>query len=112
MRRLSGGVAHIASIIEEDLYGRETCLQKPHITGLADIAASVLTCSDFKTRGFGITKTQLKHVDRIERLILILTVALYWAISTGMQPDAKSPKSQKKDGARLRHSSKKEYVSS
>ena len=42
--------------------------------------------SDFKSRGFGITKTHLKHAARIERLILILTIALYWAVSTGMQP--------------------------
>jgi hypothetical protein len=42
--------------------------------------------SDFKSRGFGITKTQWRHPDRIERLILVLTVALYWAASTGMQP--------------------------
>jgi Transposase DDE domain len=44
--------------------------------------------SDFKSRGFGITKTQLRHPDRIERLILVLTMALYWAASTGMQPKA------------------------
>jgi Transposase DDE domain len=42
--------------------------------------------SDFKSRGFGITKTQLRHPDRIERLILVLTIALYWAASTGRQP--------------------------
>jgi hypothetical protein len=42
--------------------------------------------SDFKSRGFGITKTQWRHPDRIERLILVLTIALYWAASTGMQP--------------------------
>src|SRR3954453_23939926 len=42
--------------------------------------------SDFKSRGFGITKTQLKHAHRIERLILVLTLALFWAASTGMQP--------------------------
>jgi hypothetical protein len=42
--------------------------------------------SDFKSRGFGITKTQLQHAERIERLILVLTLALYWAASTGMQP--------------------------
>ena len=42
--------------------------------------------SDFKSRGFGITKTHLKQTARIERLILILTIALYWAISTGIQP--------------------------
>lgn len=41
--------------------------------------------SDFKSRGFNITKTHLEHEDRIERLILVLTIALYWAVSTGMQ---------------------------
>lgn len=40
--------------------------------------------SDFKSRGFGITKSQLKHADRLERLILILTLALYWSVSMGM----------------------------
>lgn len=40
--------------------------------------------SDFKSRGFSITQTHLKHTDRVERLILILTIALYWAISAGM----------------------------
>jgi hypothetical protein len=39
--------------------------------------------SDFKSRGFGITQTHLRHADRIERLILILAVALFWAVSTG-----------------------------
>jgi hypothetical protein len=51
--------------------------------------------SDLKTRGFSISKTQLKHVDRIERLLLILTVALYWAVSTGMMP-RETPKTYKK----------------
>jgi hypothetical protein len=46
--------------------------------------------SDMKSRGFCITKTQLKHADRIERLILILTIATYWAVSTGMSVAAKS----------------------
>lgn len=42
--------------------------------------------SDFKSRGFSVTKTHLQHADRIERMILVLTIALYWAVSTGMQP--------------------------
>ncbi len=42
--------------------------------------------SDLKTRGFGITKTQLRHPHRIERLILVLTMACFWAFSTSMQP--------------------------
>ena len=52
--------------------------------------------SDFKSRGFDITKTQLIHADRIERLILILTIALYWAVSTGFQPKPPLNTSQKK----------------
>jgi Transposase DDE domain len=56
--------------------------------------------SDFKSRGFGITQTQLQHADRIERLILVLTIALYWAASTGMQPPEKSKNyTQKKRNA-------------
>lgn len=56
--------------------------------------------SDFKSRGFNITKTHLKHADRIERLILILTIALYWAVSTGMQPKMPT-KFTKKNGIDL-----------
>lgn len=52
--------------------------------------------SDFKSRGFSITKTHLQHEDRIERLILVLTVALFWAISTGMQPKSTGAISSKK----------------
>jgi len=39
--------------------------------------------SDFKSRGFGIAQTHLRHADRIERLLLVLAVALFWAVSTG-----------------------------
>jgi hypothetical protein len=51
--------------------------------------------SDFKSRGFGITKTHLKHPDRIERLILVLTIALYWAVSTGMKPKTNQRQTKK-----------------
>lgn len=52
--------------------------------------------SDLKTRGFSVTKTQLKYADRIERLLLVLTMALYWAVSTGMMPRESTIKSKKK----------------
>jgi len=48
--------------------------------------------SDFKSRGFGITKTHLNHKDRIERLVLVLTIALYFAVSTAKQPDQNAAK--------------------
>ena len=41
--------------------------------------------SDMKSRGFGVTETRLKDPDRIERLLLVLAIATYWAVSTGMQ---------------------------
>jgi hypothetical protein len=37
------GVCHLAKAIEEDLRGRKTGLQKPHIPALADLAACALT---------------------------------------------------------------------
>lgn len=52
--------------------------------------------SDMKTRGFNITKTQLRDPRRIERLILILTIACYWAVSTGMQPRQSKKRISKK----------------
>jgi len=51
--------------------------------------------SDLKTRGFSITKIQLQHAERIERLLLVLTIAFYWAVSTGMSPPTHQLKSKK-----------------
>jgi hypothetical protein len=39
--------------------------------------------SDFKSRGFGIEDTQLRYADRLDRLILVMSLALYVAVSTG-----------------------------
>ncbi|GHT93279.1 hypothetical protein FACS1894122_08270 [Alphaproteobacteria bacterium] len=52
--------------------------------------------SDFKRRGFAITDTHLKHEKRIENLILILTIALYWAVSIGTTPKKQEKFSHKK----------------
>jgi hypothetical protein len=40
--------------------------------------------SDFKTRGFGLEDSQIHYPDRLSRLILVMALALYWAVSTGM----------------------------
>ena len=45
--------------------------------------------SDFKSRGFGIEDTQIQHPDRLARLMLVMALALYFAVSTG-QWDAKT----------------------
>lgn len=40
--------------------------------------------SDFKSRGFGLTCTHLSYPDRVERLVLIMTIAMIWATLTGL----------------------------
>ena len=39
--------------------------------------------SDLKSRGLGMNKTQLKTAGRLSRLLLVLTTAMMWAVSTG-----------------------------
>lgn len=39
--------------------------------------------SDFKTRGFAIESSQMKLADHLDRLILMVSIALYWAVSNG-----------------------------
>jgi len=40
--------------------------------------------SDFKSRGFSLMQTHIRFVDRLEKLILILSIALHWAVSLGL----------------------------
>lgn len=40
--------------------------------------------SDLKTRGFNINDSQLRKTDRIDRLIMVMAIALYWSVSTGL----------------------------
>ena len=54
--------------------------------------------SDFKTRGFGLENSQIQHPDRLSRLILVMALALYWAVSTGMWDADNHPSpTEKKD---------------
>ncbi len=40
--------------------------------------------SDFKSRGFCLMQTHIRFAERLDRLILILSLALHWAVSTGL----------------------------
>src|SRR3954452_23082543 len=40
--------------------------------------------SDFKTRGFGLEDSHLRRSERLDGLILVMALALFWAVSTGM----------------------------
>jgi hypothetical protein len=39
--------------------------------------------SDFKSRGFGLEQSQLQTPDRLSRLLLVMSLAIYFAVSTG-----------------------------
>jgi hypothetical protein len=47
--------------------------------------------SDFKSRGFGLEDTQIKYSDRLSKLLLIMTLALYFSVTTGIWDEAKNP---------------------
>jgi hypothetical protein len=44
MRSTTGGITHMAAVMEQDLLERGTGLLKSHLKGLADLAASLLAC--------------------------------------------------------------------
>jgi hypothetical protein len=54
--------------------------------------------SDFKSRGFGLEQTHIQYPDRLARLILVMSLALYWAVSTGMWDHANNPIPAEKNG--------------
>jgi hypothetical protein len=43
------------------------------------------TFSDFKSRGFELQDSQLLHPERLERLVLIMTLAMYWCVRVGRE---------------------------
>ena len=47
--------------------------------------------SDFKSRGFGLDDTQIRYPDRLSRLVLVMALAIYWAVSTGLWDKAHHP---------------------
>ncbi|TIN12594.1 hypothetical protein [Mesorhizobium sp.] len=47
--------------------------------------------SDFKSRGFGLAQTQIQYPGRLARLILVMALAIYWAVSAGIADAAENP---------------------
>lgn len=47
--------------------------------------------SDFKSRGFGLEDTQLRYPERVARLVLVMTLAMYWCVDTGYRDAHESP---------------------
>jgi hypothetical protein len=47
--------------------------------------------SDFKSRGFELEDSQLEHADRLERLLLIMALAMYWCVRVGRDDASHHP---------------------
>ena len=58
--------------------------------------------ADFKSRGFSLMDSKIQIADRMERLILVLAIALHWAVSIGsMKEKQKKTLKGKRDHASL-----------
>jgi hypothetical protein len=52
--------------------------------------------SDFKSRGFQLEDTQLRAPDRLDRLILIMALAMYWCVRVGRHDALYNPTAMEK----------------
>lgn len=56
--------------------------------------------SDFKGRGFNLEDSQLQHAERLERLVLIMALAMYWCVSAGRDDALNHPTALEKKSRR------------
>ncbi len=54
--------------------------------------------SDFKSRGFGLMQSHIERPERVERLILVMAIAMYWAVSCGAVEARKAAERGEKGG--------------
>ena len=52
--------------------------------------------ADFKSRGFGLEQSQLRSPDRLARRLLVMSLALHVAVSTGLWDAANNPAAAEK----------------
>ena len=64
---------HVASADHSEDVRRRLALGHRH----AGVLRHDATFSDFKSRGFGLEDSQLQRTDRMDRLILVMSLALY-----------------------------------
>lgn len=56
--------------------------------------------ADFKSRGFALEASQLAHADRLERLILVMALAMHWCVHVGRDDARLRPTPLEKKHAR------------
>lgn len=65
--------------------GYITTLDYAHRWGIEPMFA------DFESRGFGLDDTRIRYPDRLARLVLVMALALYCAVSTGVWEESHRP---------------------
>jgi hypothetical protein len=51
--------------------------------------------SDLKSRGFDVCSSHLRHADRLSRVLLVVSIGLYWCVSLGAESKASSTTEKK-----------------
>ena len=52
--------------------------------------------SDFKGRGFDLEDSQLWHADRLERLVLVMSLAMHWCVRDALRRPTPLEKKRKR----------------
>ncbi|MGA9264930.1 MAG: hypothetical protein WBV79_00530 [Rhodomicrobium sp.] len=70
-----------------------------------------LPISDCKTRGFNLEDSQIERTDRLDRLVLVLSLALYWAFPAECGTRCKTKRPPKKDAPAQRKNVARSLIS-
>lgn len=93
------GVLHESGHPEPWIIAMSTCPGKHTVLDYGLRWGIEAMFSDFKSRGFGLMQSQIERPERLERLILIMALAMYWAVSAGVFSEAQDAVRDQKNAA-------------
>ena len=79
------GILHEAGHKEHWIIAIDCLPMRATVMEYAARSAIEPTFFDFKRRGFQLESSQFKHADRLERLILIMALAMHWRVRIGLE---------------------------
>jgi hypothetical protein len=97
VRLFAHGVMTNLGILHEDGHPEPWIIAMDAVPGRASVLdyagrwAIEPMFSDFKGRGFDLEDSQLQHAERLERLVLIMALAMYWCVRVGRDEALNNP---------------------
>lgn len=85
------GIVHEAGHAEAWIIAMECTPTRAAVLDYGARWAIEPTFSDFKSRGFELEDSHLEHAERLERLMLIMAVAMYWCVRVGRNDAVQRP---------------------